>query len=682
MAEERHRPLLLVDKHEKYIYDLDTPEKAVTMDYVLSESIRMGGAYWGITALDVMGRLDPQTYTRRDDVLDFVKSCRGQDGGYGFFPGMDSHINSTHYALLVLAELDALDTLTEGERLDTRRFVISVQTSDGGFQGDYSGEVDGRFSYSAVAILSLLDSVGSIEEGEGNDIDRQKAIAWLRSCQNYDGAFGSIPGAESHAAYTFCAVAALALLGEKADKNDDWRLGHWLAERQIPKHGGFNGRPEKAPDVCYSWWITSALAVLGKLHWIDSDALTGFILRAQEEDEGLEMYRMCSTHSSALPALVFSIEVDLSICVGWIQCGPCLWRRYGDWAFPHGKALLFGLQRDAFYRVSQGSPSSMSLADSFLADLDDVLDVRTTAEDTEGDETKIVEGGDEEDEEKLPVEGEEKEEEEPSVGVSQLLADEDFLSTMQRIRDASSAMESGEEDEEMKDGNNTAGASAEAGSLEGTAGTKKAEYELLSKCNTVAVTIDEDIYHIHRYVKKVVYWPVEGVLLADGGSVGLALVYSKKFPELESIVSMPLDYMRVVQRLIEKEEAGVFGNASGPNATLDMSKVDLSDLLPNNVIVAVTVTATSSAGSGVRLPARENAELLANITAANDLADCKNDIMIFLQGQMAKHAPNLNSLLGAPLAARLISSAGGVDKLAIMPSQNIEHVGAQKKQLS
>ncbi|KAF4691938.1 hypothetical protein FOZ60_014425 [Perkinsus olseni] len=218
MAEESHRPLLLVDKHEKYIYDLDTPEKAVTMDYVLSESIRIGGAYWGITALDVMGRLDPQTYTRRDDVLDFVKSCRGQDGGYGFFPGMDSHINSTHYALLVLAELDALDTLTEGERLDTK------------------------------------------------EIRHQHA--------------------DYHAAYTFCAVAALALLGQKADENEDWRLGHWLAERQIPKHGGFNGRPEKAPDVCYSWWITSALAVLGKLHWIDSDALTGFILRAQEEDEG------------------------------------------------------------------------------------------------------------------------------------------------------------------------------------------------------------------------------------------------------------------------------------------------------------------------------------------------------------------------------------------------------------
>ncbi|EER09865.1 Geranylgeranyl transferase type-2 subunit beta, putative [Perkinsus marinus ATCC 50983] len=275
------QPPLLVDKHEKYIYDLDTPDKALTMDFVLSESIRMGGAYWGITALDVLGKLDAQSYTRRDDVLNFIDSCRGQDGGYGFFPGMDSHINSTHYALLVLAELDALDTLSPEERLETRRFVISMQTSDGGFQGDYSGEVDGRFSYSAVAILSLLNAVGAPE-----DIDRQRAVAWLRSCQNYDGAFGSIPGAESHAAYTFCAVAALALLGEEADEIDNWRLGHWLAERQIPKHGGFNGRPEKAPDVCYSWWITSALSVLGKLHWIDSDALTGFILRAQEEEDG------------------------------------------------------------------------------------------------------------------------------------------------------------------------------------------------------------------------------------------------------------------------------------------------------------------------------------------------------------------------------------------------------------
>ena len=28
----------------------------------------------------------------------------------------------------------------------------------------------------------------------------------------------------------------------------------WLSERQT-KSGGLNGRPEKLPDVCYSWYI-------------------------------------------------------------------------------------------------------------------------------------------------------------------------------------------------------------------------------------------------------------------------------------------------------------------------------------------------------------------------------------------------------------------------------------------
>jgi geranylgeranyl transferase type-2 subunit beta len=56
-------------------------------------------------------------------------------------------------------------------------------------------------------------------------------------------------------------------------------LGFWLAQRQISEHGGFNGRPEKAPDVCYSWWILSSLYVLSDpenlnlKQWIDSEKL-------------------------------------------------------------------------------------------------------------------------------------------------------------------------------------------------------------------------------------------------------------------------------------------------------------------------------------------------------------------------------------------------------------------------
>jgi geranylgeranyl transferase type-2 subunit beta len=50
------------------------------------------------------------------------------------------------------------------------------------------------------------------------------------------------------------------------------RLGWWLCERQLPS-GGLNGRPEKLPDVCYSWWVLSALTILGRLHWIDKKGL-------------------------------------------------------------------------------------------------------------------------------------------------------------------------------------------------------------------------------------------------------------------------------------------------------------------------------------------------------------------------------------------------------------------------
>lgn len=57
-------------------------------------------------------------------------------------------------------------------------------------------------------------------------------------------------------------------------------MGHWLCERQLPS-GGLNGRPEKLPDVCYSWWVFSSLHMIGRAHWIDKAALQKFILACQ-----------------------------------------------------------------------------------------------------------------------------------------------------------------------------------------------------------------------------------------------------------------------------------------------------------------------------------------------------------------------------------------------------------------
>ena len=57
--------------------------------------------------------------------------------------------------------------------------------------GDKWGEVDTRFSFCAVAALALL--------GELNAIDIDAAVEFVKSCMNFDGGFGTRPGSESHA---------------------------------------------------------------------------------------------------------------------------------------------------------------------------------------------------------------------------------------------------------------------------------------------------------------------------------------------------------------------------------------------------------------------------------------------------------------------------------------------------
>ena len=86
------------------------------------------------------------------------------------------------------------------------------------------------------------------------------------SCQNFDGGFGAVPGAESHAGQIFCCVGALSI-AHALDKVDEDLLGWWLSERQCDS-GGLNGRPEKQADVCYSWWILSSLCILGRVRLI------------------------------------------------------------------------------------------------------------------------------------------------------------------------------------------------------------------------------------------------------------------------------------------------------------------------------------------------------------------------------------------------------------------------------
>ena len=104
-------------------------------------------------------------------------------------------------------------------------------------------------------------------------------MQYVEACANFDGGYGVSPGAETHAGQIFTCVGALAIAG-RLDLVDTDRLGGWLSERQLD-NGGLNGLPEKLEDVCYSWWVVSSLAMIGRIHWIDQNKLAKFILRCQ-----------------------------------------------------------------------------------------------------------------------------------------------------------------------------------------------------------------------------------------------------------------------------------------------------------------------------------------------------------------------------------------------------------------
>ncbi|CAB3359034.1 Hypothetical predicted protein [Cloeon dipterum] len=190
-------------------------------EYCMTEYLRMSGIYWGLTAMALMGELDRMN---KGEVLQFVRSCQDPvSGGISSSPGHDPHLLYTLSALQILSIYD--EKLSDQEQDKVVNYIKSLQQPSGSFIGDKWGEEDTRFSFCAVACLSLI--------GRLNDIDVEKATEFVVSCMNFDGGFGSRPGSESHAGLIYCCVGYFSVVG-RLDLVDADTLGWWLCERQLP----------------------------------------------------------------------------------------------------------------------------------------------------------------------------------------------------------------------------------------------------------------------------------------------------------------------------------------------------------------------------------------------------------------------------------------------------------------
>ncbi|KZV64139.1 terpenoid cyclases/Protein prenyltransferase [Peniophora sp. CONT] len=192
------------------------------------------------------------------------------------------HLIMTYCALLSLAVLRA--EFTELNRAGLKRFVSACQGPDGGFSTlaltayPYA-DADLRMLYCACVICNLLD--------DWTCIDTSAAVGFVRKCRTYEGGYAQGPGGEALGGTSYCAIAALDLLGKPPSGKERGQTVRWLMQMQQPD-GGFSGRIGKISDACYCFWQVAALEILGAREGtLDADLLASYLASCQHVYGGI-----------------------------------------------------------------------------------------------------------------------------------------------------------------------------------------------------------------------------------------------------------------------------------------------------------------------------------------------------------------------------------------------------------
>eukprot|EP01055_Gregarina_sp_Pseudo9_P004877 Gregarina_sp_Pseudo_9__4876@NODE_50_length_4806_cov_19_581708_g47_i0_p2_GENE_NODE_50_length_4806_cov_19_581708_g47_i0NODE_50_length_4806_cov_19_581708_g47_i0_p2_ORF_typecomplete_len460_score56_72Prenyltrans/PF00432_21/7_7e03Prenyltrans/PF00432_21/4e05Prenyltrans/PF00432_21/1_5e10Prenyltrans/PF00432_21/1_9e17Prenyltrans/PF00432_21/1_1e09Prenyltrans/PF00432_21/4_6e06SQHop_cyclase_N/PF13249_6/1_9e05SQHop_cyclase_N/PF13249_6/0_0041SQHop_cyclase_N/PF13249_6/0_021SQHop_cyclase_C/PF13243_6/0_086SQHop_c len=236
-----------LNEHIEYL----TNTKPFSKGFLSLESSSLWFVYWKLHALAILGHLDEHLQTERGRVEAYLRSAQNSSGGFGGAPRWLSHLSTT-YAACAVVRLIGAESLVDREALHS--YLLSMRCSDGGFRMHEDGEIDMRGTYCALASAALM-GVLTPELMEG-------VADWIKSCQRYDGGISGIPGGESHAGYTYCGMASLCLLDAIHTHLNLSQALRWLVHRQQAPIGGFNGRPNKLLDTCYTFWASACFPML------------------------------------------------------------------------------------------------------------------------------------------------------------------------------------------------------------------------------------------------------------------------------------------------------------------------------------------------------------------------------------------------------------------------------------
>eukprot|EP00931_Biecheleriopsis_adriatica_P088609 TRINITY_DN62898_c0_g1_i1.p1 TRINITY_DN62898_c0_g1~~TRINITY_DN62898_c0_g1_i1.p1 ORF type:complete len:407 (+),score=88.19 TRINITY_DN62898_c0_g1_i1:39-1259(+) len=253
--------------------------------YASMDTNRLTLVYFCVSGLDLLGKLDE---VDRQGTIEFIYSYQSTIPDHGGFYGYPKvafdtieldkcnnqpHIANTYCALVMLLILG--DDLSRVNREAIAHALRKWQLPDGSFccvhgLSSLDSESDIRFVYCAASICYILDL--------WHAVDVQAMVRFILSSQSFDGAFGMGPLTESHGGCTYCALAALSMLGRLPELPSKELLVGWCMRRQI---SGFQGRIEKDADTCYSFWVGGSLQLLGAASFLDRQACVEFLKQCE-----------------------------------------------------------------------------------------------------------------------------------------------------------------------------------------------------------------------------------------------------------------------------------------------------------------------------------------------------------------------------------------------------------------
>ena len=152
-------------------------------------------------------------------------------------------------------------------------------------------------------------------------------------------------------------------------------------------------------------------------------------------------------------------------------------------------------------------------------------------------------------------------------------------------------------------------------------------------------------------------------------------LYSIYFPELPTIITSNYEFAKAIKVIEENKQLLKTESKTG----IKQLSQELS-FLPNNVLLALTFMLPSS--NVLKINSEEKSvQIKKKYNKIIDLFQKKTILLNFISNNMKYLAPNLTLLLGAEIAAKLVTEAGGLNDLAKTPSGNILNMGRHELNL-